>query len=328
MADAIANSLDVPSWADFLVVASSVDEIRATLERTDRSGEALTVLGECTNTVLLDRIRGVVLRILLRNVDWLAADVVRVGAGVSWDDLVRVSLARGLRGLENLSAIPGSVGAAPFQNIGAYGRELAQVLSAVHVIDRSTGDESWLEPSACGFGYRDSRFKSADRDRFLILGVEIQFDRLALDTSYADVAEALRGRSRNAMTIGAAVRAVRAAKLPDLEQHPNVGSFFKNPVLTRRAYDALQERLQIRGFDVDAGRVRVSAARLIDAAGWKDRPAARVAVWHRQPLVIVNRGGARGVDVLDFAQRISEDVFERYDVALEQEPITIGEPYP
>ena len=324
MPSEISNTLAVPCSADELVDARTRVEVLAALERASRTGRPLTVLGECSNAVLMRRIPGIVLRVAIGGIDWRSDDTALVGAGVSWDSLVRMSLDRGLAGLENLSAIPGSVGAAPFQNIGAYGRELAQVVRSVHAIERATGDEVLLPPDACAFGYRDSRFKTDDRDRFIIVAVEIEFNRLDLDVSYADVADALGRRERTAVEVSRVVREVRAAKLPDPRRHPNAGSFFKNPVLSRAVFDELRGAIDIRGFEVGEA-IRVPAARLIEAAGWKDKPGETVEVWRQQPLVIINRGGARGSDVLDFAARIRDDVFDRYGIRLEQEPVTIGE---
>ncbi len=324
MPELVSNSLGVRCEADSLVRAHSKRELLAALERVQRTGEPLTVLGECSNTVLLDRIEGLVLRPAMRDLEWCEDDSVVAGAGISWDELVRASLDRGFCGLENLSAIPGSVGAAPFQNIGAYGRELADVLRSVHVVARETGHEHRLRPDECAFGYRDSRFKSIDRDRFVIVAVEIEFNRRPIDVSYRDVADSLEGSSPTAPAVSRAVREIRGRKLPDIVDHPNAGSFFKNPVLPTDAFDALNEQIDIAGFEVGRDAVRVPAARLIDSAGWKERGNSRVAVWRDQPLVIVNRGGARGIDILDFARRIRDDVFERYGVRLEQEPVTIG----
>ena len=324
MPEFVSNSLAVPCEADTLVQVHSRAQLLDTLDHVARTGEPLTVLGECSNTVLLDRIEGLVVRPAMRDLEWYEDDSVIAGAGVSWDELVRASLERGLRGLENLSAIPGSVGAAPFQNIGAYGRELADVLRSVHVVARDTGNEYRLAPDECAFGYRDSRFKSIDRDRFVIVAVEIELNRRPIDVSYRDVARSIDGSSPTAAEVSRVVREIRARKLPDIVDHPNAGSFFKNPVLRQDAYDALNEQIDVVGFEVGRDAVRVPAARLIDAAGWKERGNRHVGVWHDQPLVIVNRGGARGVDVLDFARRIRDDVFERFGVRLEQEPVTVG----
>ena len=325
--DLVPNTLGVPCRADDLRVVESADALAEHLAEARAREVPVTVIGGGSNLLLRSRLPGLVLKVGIRGfeAERLAEDRwrVTVGAGEEWDAAVRETLKRGIGGLENLALIPGSVGAAPVQNIGAYGRELAEVLSSVEVFDRQAGALRTLTVDECGFGYRDSAFKR--RPDEIIVGVTMTLGHQPLVADYPDVSRELRrmGVTPNHRTVAQAVTRVRRRKLPDPGDVGNVGSFFKNPVLAPEDYDRLQGHLEIDGFPAGGG-VKVSAARLIDAAGWKGVYCGPVQVWPRQPLVLVNRGGATGAQVLAMADRIRADVFAKYDVALELEPTVLG----
>ncbi|MCE2406691.1 MAG: UDP-N-acetylmuramate dehydrogenase [Pseudomonadales bacterium] len=320
------NSLGFDSTAEELIVARSVDELADALDTT----EPITILGEGTNVVLKSRLRGRVIRPTM-NAIYLAQQMkssvlVSVGAGVNWHELVRYTLGRGVGGLENLALIPGSVGAAPFQNIGAYGVELDQVCEGVEVFDRERRTVKVLPASACKFTYRNSVFKSSLRDRYVICSVNLRLGNRELLTQYRDVDQLISGRSRTTLTpttIAETVIRIRRRKLPDPRQIGNVGSFFKNPILSESDFDRLCDKLSIEGHHELQG-IKVSAARLIDEAGWKGVVNGDAQVWPRQPLVLVNRGNATAHDILDLATRIADDVHRRFNVKLETEPEILG----
>ena len=269
------------------------------------------------------RIRG----ILVKRVDESAYRI-RVGAGERWNELVRSLLGRGIRGLENLSLIPGSVGAAPYQNIGAYGRELGPMVESVEVVDRGEMATRTLPAAECEFRYRDSVFKSGSPKRYVITYVNIRTGDQAVETGYPDIDTELRklGCARpTPIQVASAVIRVRRRKLPDPRLIGNVGSFFKNPLLSSKDFELLRGKCEIQGFE-ERGLVKVSAARLIEVSGWKGFRDGAVAVWHRQPLVLINTGGATATNVLGLADRIVDDVHRRYGGALDREPIEIGRP--
>ena len=320
------NSFGFESTADELVVVHDVGDLTTALATL----EPLTILGEGTNVVLKPRILGRVIRLALRwiEVDRRAEDdvLVTVGAGVNWHELVRHTLGLGIGGLENLALIPGSVGAAPYQNIGAYGVELHQVIDSVRVFDRTDGVVKDRTGSECKFSYRSSTFRSTEHGRYVICGVTLRLGGRGLTTGYRDVERAVFNRSLatlNAAYIAETVIRIRRQKLPDPRRIGNAGSFFKNPILSAREFDALQSKVPIDGHR-ELGGVKVSAARLIDVAGWKGFRSGAAEVWHRQPLVLVNHGSASAREVLDLAERIAGDVHRRYGIELELEPEVLG----
>jgi UDP-N-acetylmuramate dehydrogenase len=323
-----ANSFGLESTAEELLEVSSVEELLESLEHSPSA----TILGEGSNVVLHRHLPGLVIRLRIRGilVKRVAESAyrIRVGAGERWNELVRSLLGRGIRGLENLSLIPGSVGAAPYQNIGAYGRELGPMVESVEVVDRVEVTTRTLSAAECEFRYRDSVFKSGSPKRYVITYVNIRTGDQAVETGYPDIDTELRklgcGRP-NPIQVASAVIRVRRRKLPDPRLIGNVGSFFKNPLLSSKDFDLLRGKCEIQGFE-ERGLVKVSAARLIEASGWKGYRDGAVAVWHRQPLVLINTGGATATNVLGLANRIVDDVHRRYGVALDREPIEIGRP--
>lgn len=323
----VPNTLGVPCIAGRIHAVTSAESLAACLDDADARDQPATVVAGGSNLVLRGRLPGDVLLVRIRGlrVERLAERRWRVtaGAGENWQDVVLATLIRGIGGLENLALIPGSVGAAPVQNIGAYGRELKDVLESVQVYDRCTGGLRQVGLAECGFRYRDSVFKR--RPGPIIVAVTMILGDHPLVTDYPDVDRELRRTATDPShwAIAEAVMGVRRRKLPDPDRVGNVGSFFKNPFLTPRRLDQLRGKLSVDGYP--AGEmVKVPAARLIDAAGWKGVRRGAVQVWPHQPLVLVNRGGATGAEVLAMADRIRDDVFAKYEVALELEPTVLG----
>ena len=320
------NSLQVPCTAEQLVVASSVDEL---VEAIDYGGP-VTILGSGTNVVLLDWIPGRVIVPRMQGVkvrmEGRSCAKVQAGAGVVWHELVQTTLSQGISGLENLALIPGLAGAAPLQNIGAYGRELSEVLENVEVVDRQQRQLRRLSAEECGFGYRSSIFRDVEYGRFVVTCLNLELRKRQPRVDYPGIAEELArigGSADAGADVAEAVMALRRRKLPDPGEHPNVGSFFKNPVIGPGEYEALSRQLVIQGFPFSAG-IKVPAARLIEAAGWRGRQIGDVLVWSRQPLVLVNSGNARGSDFLTVARLIANDVYSKYGVTLELEPLAMG----
>lgn len=323
----VPNTLGVPCVADDVRVVADAEALAHNLREAEASARPVTVVAGGSNLVLRSRLPGIVLLLRIRGlrVERLAASRwrVTVGAGENWHEVVCATLGLGIGGLENLALIPGSVGAAPVQNIGAYGRELKDVLESVTVLDPGSGGLRKMTVEDCGFGYRDSAFKRTPGP--IIIAVTMILGHRGLVTDYPDVTRELRssGIRPSHWAVADVVTRVRRRKLPDPRRVGNVGSFFKNPVVTPGAFDRLRGKVSIEGYAV-SDRIKVSAARLIDVAGWKGVAHGAVQVWPRQPLVLVNRGGATGTDVLALAHRIREDVFAKYDVALELEPTVLG----
>lgn len=324
------STFRLPAKAAELATLDDADALPGLLE-TERP---VLLLGEGSNTVFVDDYPGRVVLNRLRGIDSEVIDQDRVlvtaAAGENWHELVRWSLDRGLWGLENLAMIPGLVGAAPMQNIGAYGVELAHCLDAVEVFDRRSGRRRWLETADCGLDYRDSRFKGEDADRFVILAVrmELMMHGTPVVEYPSLIAELKRhGHSQpdDPRTVAAAVMRVRKRKLPDPGRIPSAGSFFKNPVLRRADARELIDRYpEMPNWPDKPGMIKLSAAWMIDELGWRGRAVGGAEVFERHALVLTNRGDATGRDLLSLAGAIRDSVAERFGVRLEPEPILIG----
>ena len=360
------NSLGVPSTADELRVVSSEQELAELITRTYETDRPLTVLGGGTNVVLHKRVRGLVIILALKGVHiqsgYFGEVEVTAAAGELWHPLVQHTLERGLYGLENLALIPGTVGAAPIQNIGAYGVELSERFISLRAMDRRDATVRRFDSSDCRFGYRDSRFKfagessenSSEEDRYIILDVTLSLSKQAKPVlSYPDIRDELAqlGFSRpTPLQVAQAVIRVRQRKLPDPKICGNVGSVFKNPLVDEKfardlktrepelnvrdhieRRDQLERRDQIEGHGdverhgVDNNLVKLSAAQLIDLCGFKGEQRGPVGVWQRQPLVFVNLGSATGADFLALAEEVQRAVFQRFQVSLQMEPKVLGE---
>ena len=330
MSWSVPNTLRVPCLADDFRIAASECALAECLSKADASGVPATLLGGGSNLVLRRRLPGVVVRPLIRGNRVARMDANRwrlsAGAGETWHEVVRFALGQGIGGLENLALIPGSVGAAPVQNIGAYGRELAEVLESVTVFDRREGVFRTLAASECRFRYRDSLFKTDSAERFAIVRVAMVLGNLPMNAGYADVGRELRrmGAAPSRASVAEAVLRVRRRKLPDPRRIGNVGSFFKNPLIDERQLDAVRAKLAVDAFAEGDGRFKISAARLIDSAGWKGVRYGDAQVWSRQPLVLVNHGRATGSDMLALGERICDDVAAKYGIRLQLEPTVKG----
>lgn len=302
-----------------------------------REGEVL-VLGGGSNLLFAGDPPGVVLGLAPRGVALLEDDgdtaLVRAEAGLPWNDLVGWTLGRGLVGLENLVAIPGSCGAAPIQNIGAYGREVGEFVEAVEVFDRQALAFATLDRAACAFGYRDSAFKRTP-GRWVVTALRLRLPRRApLRTDYAGVCEELAalgvapGEVR-AVHVAEAIARIRARKLPDPAVLGNAGSFYKNPIVPEATALALRDAHP--GLPVHPagdGLCKLSAGWLIEAAGFKGVREGDAGVAPQHALVLVNHGRATGAQLLALAVRISEGVHARFGVWLEPEPLVIGGRFP
>lgn len=293
----------------------------------------LLVLGDGSNTLFATDWPGVVLCIGTLGRRVLQEDgesgLLRAEAGERWDDVVRWSLGLGFCGLENLSLIPGTVGAAPIQNIGAYGTEVGEFVETVEAFDRNIGDIVRLSRADCAFGYRDSVFKR-DPSRYLVLAVELRLPRKRpLRIDYPGLPEelaALGVETPRASHVAEAVSRLRTRKLPNPEIEPNVGSFFRNPTLDAETAEAMAKAHP--GLPVfpawEPGFRKLSAAWLIEQSGWKGYREGDAGVSDMHALVLVNRGRATGAQLLDLARRIGSSVRERFGVTLEPEARIVG----
>ncbi|MFP4277517.1 MAG: UDP-N-acetylmuramate dehydrogenase [Wenzhouxiangella sp.] len=292
------------------------------------------VLGGGSNTVFLADWPGTVLVNRLRGIEveqrGEQTSRVRVAAGENWHRLVRWSMDHGLHGLENLVMIPGSVGAAPIQNIGAYGVELAERLESVTVWEWSSARLRELPAADCNFGYRASRFRDRDRGRFLVTAITLVLDHAFFPRlEYRSLAEALarghRGQAPGPRQVAAAVMRLRRHRLPDPARLANAGSFFKNPqVPATVAARLLAANPDLPHWPQPDGQVKLAAGWMIEQLDWKGQSIGQAAVYHRHALVLTNRGGATAAQLGQLIDAITTSVQQQFGVVLEPEPILVG----
>ncbi len=326
------NSFGLPAVAATLVRLASDADVRRVVDHPVYGTAPKFILGGGSNVVLTRDIDAVVLKVEVMGRRLVAesprAFVVEAGAGEPWHSLVAWTLQQGWPGLENLALIPGSVGASPVQNIGAYGVELKDRFHSLDAVDLVTGRTVTLGPEECRFGYRDSVFKHHLAGKSVITRVRFHLPKpwqpvlgyLDLERKMAETGQ----RSPSAQTIFDWICAIRSAKLPDPAVLGNAGSFFKNPVVSEeQCRDIIGRDPEIVHYPLPDGTVKLAAGWLIDACGWKGKTVGRAGVYEKQALVLVNRGGASGAEVVTLARAIQESVYGRFGIRLESEPIIV-----
>ena len=319
----VENTFGLVSRAQWGCAIEHLADVVAAQDFSEKNNLSMICLGSGSNVILQPKLAGLVCSIGIQGINVLEESsdsvLIEVGAGVVWHTLVMESLKRGWFGLENLALIPGSVGAAPVQNIGAYGVEVAQLIFGVNIVD-GFRDSRQIKRKDCQFAYRSSVFKS--RPDWIIVSVVFRLSKVpVIESSYPELKRALQdlpGAEPSAQNVADCVIALRRRKLPDLAEFANVGSFFKNPIVTIELGSAMQKR----GFKIFAhGQgYKLSAAQLIDCAGWKGVRHGDVGCWAQQPLVIVNFGAACCADILSFSKDVADSIFEQYQIQLELEP--------
>lgn len=323
------NTFGIAVTARYFARAGSTGDIREALNWGKRHEVPVIILGGGSNILFTDNVDSLVLHVATKGIEVSKQEngkrLVSVAAGENWADLVWWAAARGYGGIENLSMIPGTAGAAPVQNIGAYGTEFCDICDNVTALDRQTGELRVFSRQECRFGYRDSLFKQ-QAEKWVVINIDILLDKFVpLRTGYGNLEEklALLETKQPCFTdVAKAVAAIRQAKLPSPEELGSAGSFFKNPVVPAALYQELCEKYPgIPGFEQPGGAVKLSAAWLLDAAGWKGKRAADVGCHTLQPLVLVNHGAATGKEILAFSQTIQADIARRFGVNLEREAV-------
>lgn len=328
------NSLALPAVAEYFCAVQNPAELLAALEFARSKNLAVTPLGGGSNIVLAGDIAGLVLSVELKGVRYLVVGkVVEVtfAAGENWHDQVLHCLQQGWYGLENLSLIPGNMGAAAIQNIGAYGVELADLFVSLRAMDKKSGELVEFDKAACEFGYRDSLFKNAGRDRYIIVDITLALStEPSINIQYPALQAAVDAHSASASEItpelvSAMVCQIRSAKLPDPKIIPNAGSFFKNPIVPQalalelsRQYPTMPSYAQVNGDS------KVPAGWLIEQCGFKGAVRGPVGVHQQQALVLVNTGGGSGAQLLALAEEVRVGVLQRFGIDLEIEPRVYG----
>jgi UDP-N-acetylmuramate dehydrogenase len=334
------NSFGIVAKARHLVRVTREEDVRDLLAHPELGREPKFVLGGGSNIVITGDVRPVVLKVEIagRRVvdDGPRATIVEAGAGENWHDFVTWTLDHGFAGLENMALIPGTVGASPVQNVGAYGVELQDRFDSLDAIDLETGRVFTLDAAQCAFGYRDSVFKhvaAKEGDfglagRALILRVRFRLPKPWKPVlGYLDLERKMQETGiaePTARQIYDWVCQVRGAKLPDPRVIGNAGSFFKNPTVTpEQCQDIIAREPGIVHYPMPDGTVKLAAGWLIDACGWKGKSVGNAGVYEKQALVLVNRGGATGGEVVTLARAIQTSVYERFGIRLEPEPVVV-----
>ena len=324
------NTLKLECIAECYVQVSTTGDLQEALREARQRSLNINVLGGGSNLILNRFLPGMTIHMGLKGRELLeeSADdvVVRLQAGEEWHETVLWANAEGYFGLENLALIPGSVGAAPVQNIGAYGVEIAQLIDCVHAVDSRNGHVRSLTAAQCCFSYRDSLFKTPEGKHLIIMAVDLRLSKYpVVNTSYPALREVLPYDAATPSDVLAAVIAIRQSKLPDPTVEANVGSFFKNPIVDGEMAEHLRgEYPDMPQYPVGANTVKLSAAWMIDQLGWRGVAECGVSVSEKHALVIINKSARYASEVIEFTNKITSSVSEKYSVWLDREPELVG----
>ena len=325
------NTFGLDYRADRFVTLKSQEEATQLIRNGETAGGPVLVAGAGSNLLFVSDFHGTIIHPEIGGISLDQEDdfnvTVSSGAGVNWDNLVEWSVKRGYCGLENLSFIPGNVGASPVQNIGAYGAEAKDYIQRVRAVSLETGDQVEFGRDECKFGYRDSIFKKELKDKYIITGVTFKLSkepRFRLGYGFLEAETAALGEI-SLKNIRRAVIKIRKDKLPDPSETGNAGSFFKNPVVSNQKADELKyNNPLIPVYDEPSGGKKIAAGWLIEHCGWKGKRKGDAGVHEKQALVIVNYGNATGKEIFDLSEMIKKSVAEEFGVELQREVEVIG----
>ena len=321
------TTFGIDKKAKFFTTVETLDELKAALLAAKEKQLPVFILGGGSNILLTRDIEGLVIKLEIKGINLVKEEGdqlwVEVGAGEMWHELVLHSIAEDWAGLENLSLIPGTVGASPMQNIGAYGVEIKDVFDSLQAMHRETLEMQSFDAEACQFGYRESVFKQTFKDQFVITSVTFRLSKTPnFHLEYGAIREVLAANDIDQPSIRAisdAVIQIRQSKLPDPKEIGNAGSFFKNPTIPNAQFDALKASYpSIPGYPSAEG-VKVAAGWLIEQTGWKGKRIGEVGVHAKQALVLVNYGGGTGEEIKKLSEQIQASVYDKFGVQLQAE---------
>lgn len=320
------TTFGVDAQADEIHEFSSVDELKRLL--TQFKDQNIMILGGGSNVLFTRDFNGVILVNKIKGITIVQENneevLLKVGAGEVWHDFVIHCVNNGWSGVENLSLIPGSVGASPMQNIGAYGVEIKDVFVQLEALNKKSHEIETFDNASCEFGYRESVFKRALKDQYVITSVTYRLSKSPqINSSYGAINAELQERGIDSPTIkdiSDVVIAIRQSKLPDPKEIGNAGSFFKNPIVPKSTLEKIQENYEnVPNYPVDEKHVKLAAGWLIEQAGWKGKTFNNYGVHKRQALVLVNYGGAKGKDIFELSNEIINDIENKFGITLERE---------
>ncbi|MBN3519063.1 UDP-N-acetylmuramate dehydrogenase [Algoriphagus lutimaris] len=321
------NTFGLDKKARFFTSVNSREQLIESLIWSRNRGLEVFILGGGSNILLTQNINSLVIKIEISGIEVVNEDDdhvwVKVGAGENWHSFVLYAISQGWAGIENLSLIPGTVGASPMQNIGAYGVEIKDVFHSLRALNRANLEQKEFTKEECKFGYRESVFKNELQGQYIITSVTYQLNKKPkFNIEYGTIQETLKESGNEELSIQAisdAVIKIRQSKLPDPKEIGNAGSFFKNPTISEEEWDALKETFtDIPGYDVPEGK-KVPAAWLIEKSGWKGKRFGETGVHTKQPLVLVNYGESKGSDIKELAENIQSSVYDKFGIQLKAE---------
>lgn len=322
------NTFGIEAHCRRFIEFDTVEELKALCHSLTDTDRPLMVIGGGSNLLLTKDFDGTVLHSAIKGIEKTAETTdhtfVRVGSGEVWDDFVAACVTEGWHGAENLSLIPGEVGASAVQNIGAYGAEAKDIIYKVEAIDLATGEPRQIANEECEYAYRYSKFKGEWRNRYIITHVTYRLSNtFSPQLDYGNIRSELQRQgvdNPTAQQLREVIISIRNAKLPDPKQEGNAGSFFMNPVVERSVYEHLAAQYEgMPHYDVDDRHVKIPAGWMIDQCGWKGKTMGKAGVHDKQALVLVNRGGATGQDILDLCNAIRKDVHQRFGIDIHPE---------
>lgn len=322
------NTMGIHSTANYFAEVSSVDDLKEALVYSNKYSLRTMILGGGSNVLFTNDFPGLIILNRITGINLIGETenevILKVGAGENWHGLVLYCVNKGYGGIENLSLIPGTVGAAPIQNIGAYGVELVDVFVELEALDRESGEVVTLSGPECNFGYRDSIFKRELKDKMVIASVTLKLGKNKTpDYKYASLRQHLESKGitdPSIKQVSDAVIEVRQSKLPDPNKIGNTGSFFKNPVIPVYQFDELKQKFpDLPGYPVTERQVKVPAGWLIEKAGWKGKRHGQAGVHDKQALVLVNHGNASGNELIELAGMIQDSIKQQFEIQLTPE---------
>lgn len=322
------NTFGIAAIAKYFVEVSDIEQLKEILQHPDYQGVERLILGGGSNLLLTKDFDGIAIKIVIKGIEKYREDEqniwLKAGAGEIWHDLVLYCVNNGYAGIENLSLIPGTVGAAPMQNIGAYGVEIKEVFESLEAIEIKTGKSRIFTKEECQFGYRESIFKHAVKGEYVIVNVSFKLNKTPVyHVEYGAIKDTLAEMGVEKLSIKAisnAVISIRQSKLPNPAEIGNAGSFFKNPEIPKAQFDLLKEQFPaIPSYPVNEQTVKVPAGWLIEQAGWKGQRFGNIGVHARQALVLVNYGNGKGNEIKELSQKIQDSIKEKFGIQLSAE---------
>jgi len=320
------NTFGIEASAQYFIAPITIEELYEVLQMTEFAIKKKLILGGGSNILFTNNFDGLVIHLQNKGKKIISENnnetLIKVQAGENWDEFVEWTVNKGYGGLENLSLIPGNVGACPIQNIGAYGVEVGDCIEKVETIEISSHKIKDFTNADCEFGYRNSAFKNQLKNQYIITSVYFKLSKSPiLETHYGSVEEELKKMGEISLkTVRKAIINIRESKLPNPSEMPNAGSFFKNPIVSKKQADKLKEKFpEINLYRTETSDIKLAAGWMIDYLGWKGKTFEEAIVHNKQALVLINKGNANGNQIINLAEKIRSDVYENFGVMLEFE---------